>query len=85
MVQARYSFGYLIFLDAFMLSEQTRSYFGVIAPVLLNLVNMIGFCILDCILGGQTLAAVADGNLSSRSVSSALFLLKKMPIYSFAA
>ncbi|KAJ7359172.1 permease for cytosine/purines, uracil, thiamine, allantoin-domain-containing protein, partial [Mycena albidolilacea] len=49
MVQARYSFGY----------------FGVIAPVLLNLVNMIGFCILDCILGGQTLAAVADGNLSS--------------------
>ncbi|KAJ7927492.1 permease for cytosine/purines, uracil, thiamine, allantoin-domain-containing protein [Mycena leptocephala] len=48
MVQARYSFGY----------------FGVIAPVLLNLISMIGFCILDCILGGQTLAAVADGNLS---------------------
>ncbi|KAJ7485496.1 permease for cytosine/purines, uracil, thiamine, allantoin-domain-containing protein [Mycena latifolia] len=48
MVQARYSFGY----------------FGVIAPVLLNLIGMIGFCILDCILGGQTLAAVADGNLS---------------------
>ncbi|KAJ7151151.1 permease for cytosine/purines, uracil, thiamine, allantoin-domain-containing protein [Mycena filopes] len=48
MVQARYSFGY----------------FGVIAPVLLNLIGMTGFCILDCILGGQTLAAVADGNLS---------------------
>ncbi|KAF7360437.1 NCS cytosine-purine permease [Mycena venus] len=48
MVQARYSFGY----------------FGVIAPVLLNLMGMTGFCILDCILGGQTLAAVADGNLS---------------------
>ncbi|KAJ7741441.1 permease for cytosine/purines, uracil, thiamine, allantoin-domain-containing protein [Mycena maculata] len=48
MVQARYSFGY----------------FGVIAPVLLNLIGMVGFCILDCILGGQTLAAVADGNLS---------------------
>lgn len=85
MVQARYSFGYLIFLDAFMLSEKTHSYFGVIAPVLLNLVNMTGFCILDCILGGQTLAAVADGNLSSRSVSSALFLLGEMPIYSVAA
>ncbi|KAJ7073534.1 permease for cytosine/purines, uracil, thiamine, allantoin-domain-containing protein [Mycena belliarum] len=48
MVQARYSFGY----------------FGVIAPVLLNLIGMTGFCILDCILGGQTLAAVANGNLS---------------------
>ncbi|KAF7318933.1 NCS cytosine-purine permease [Mycena chlorophos] len=48
MVQARYSFGY----------------FGVIGPVLLNLIGMVGFCILDCILGGQTLAAVADGNLS---------------------
>ncbi|KAK7039544.1 NCS cytosine-purine permease [Favolaschia claudopus] len=48
MVQARYSFGY----------------FGVIAAVLLNLIGMTGFCILDCILGGQTLAAVADGNLS---------------------
>ncbi|KAF7344544.1 NCS cytosine-purine permease [Mycena sanguinolenta] len=49
MVQARYSFGY----------------FGVIVPVVLNLMNMVGFCILSCILGGQTLAAVADGNLSS--------------------
>ncbi|KAJ7090589.1 permease for cytosine/purines, uracil, thiamine, allantoin-domain-containing protein [Mycena crocata] len=48
MVQARYSFGY----------------FGVLAPVLLNLIGMTGFCILDCILGGQTLAAVANGNLS---------------------
>ncbi|KAF8190345.1 permease for cytosine/purines, uracil, thiamine, allantoin-domain-containing protein [Mycena galopus ATCC 62051] len=49
MVQARYSFGY----------------YGVLVPVVLNLVNMIGFCILSCILGGQTLAAVADGNISS--------------------
>jgi purine-cytosine permease-like protein len=46
--------------------EQIRSYFGVIAPALLNLIGMTGFCILDCILGGQTLAAVADGNLSWR-------------------
>ncbi|KAJ7240455.1 permease for cytosine/purines, uracil, thiamine, allantoin-domain-containing protein [Mycena rebaudengoi] len=50
MVQARYSFGY----------------FGVVVPVLLNLIGMFGFCILDCILGGQTLSAVADGDLSWR-------------------
>ncbi|THU76056.1 NCS cytosine-purine permease [Dendrothele bispora CBS 962.96] len=48
MVQARYSFGY----------------YGVIIPCLLNLVNLCGFCILDSILGGQTLASVANGNLS---------------------
>ncbi|KAJ7211383.1 permease for cytosine/purines, uracil, thiamine, allantoin-domain-containing protein [Mycena pura] len=48
MVQARYSFGY----------------YGDIVPVLLNLIGMTGICILDCILGGQTLAAAADGNLS---------------------
>ncbi|KAK0192388.1 permease for cytosine/purines, uracil, thiamine, allantoin-domain-containing protein [Armillaria mellea] len=48
MVQARYSFGY----------------FGVIIPCILNLIGMCGFCILNCILGGQTLSSVADGNLS---------------------
>ncbi|KAK0473780.1 permease for cytosine/purines, uracil, thiamine, allantoin-domain-containing protein [Armillaria novae-zelandiae] len=48
MVQARYSFGY----------------FGVIVPCILNLIGMCGFCILNCILGGQTLSSVADGNLS---------------------
>ncbi|KAG7086332.1 hypothetical protein E1B28_002295 [Marasmius oreades] len=48
MVQARYSFGY----------------YGVMVPCILNLVNLFGFCILNCILGGQTLASVADGHLS---------------------
>ncbi|KAF9268967.1 NCS cytosine-purine permease [Marasmius fiardii PR-910] len=48
MVQARYSFGY----------------YGVVVPCILNLINMIGFCILNCIIGGQTLASVADGHLS---------------------
>ncbi|ESK86250.1 cytosine-purine permease [Moniliophthora roreri MCA 2997] len=48
MVQSRYSFGY----------------YGVILPCVLNLISMTGFCILNTILGGQTLAAVADGNLS---------------------
>jgi len=40
------------------------SYYGVIIPCVLNLVNLCGFCILDAILGGQTLASVADGDLS---------------------
>ncbi|KAF5336795.1 hypothetical protein D9758_015839 [Tetrapyrgos nigripes] len=48
MVQARFSFGY----------------YGVIIPCVLNLINMFGFCILNSILGGQTLASVTDGNLS---------------------
>jgi len=48
MTQARYSFGY----------------FGVIPPCILNLVGMTGFCILNCILGGQTVASVSNGNLS---------------------
>ncbi|KAF9515846.1 hypothetical protein BS47DRAFT_1341452 [Hydnum rufescens UP504] len=48
MIQARFSFGK----------------FGVLLPVVLNLIGMIGFCILSCILGGQTLAAVADYHLS---------------------
>ncbi|KAJ4490416.1 permease for cytosine/purines, uracil, thiamine, allantoin-domain-containing protein [Lentinula aciculospora] len=48
MVQARYSFGY----------------YGVILVCVLNLIGMIGFCILNAILGGQTLASVADGNLT---------------------
>ncbi|KAJ8094728.1 hypothetical protein PM082_010734 [Marasmius tenuissimus] len=47
-VQARYSFGY----------------YGVIVQCILNLVGMLGFCILNCIVGGQTLASVADGHLS---------------------
>ncbi|KAF5363074.1 hypothetical protein D9758_012600 [Tetrapyrgos nigripes] len=48
MVQACFSFGY----------------YGVIIPCVLNLINMFGFCILNSILGGQTLASVTDGNLS---------------------
>ncbi|KAI0089670.1 NCS cytosine-purine permease [Irpex rosettiformis] len=48
MCQARYSFGY----------------FGVIIPCILNLIGMCGFCILNGILGGQTLSSVSDGNLS---------------------
>ncbi|KAI0777793.1 cytosine-purine permease [Trametes elegans] len=48
MCQARYSFGY----------------FGVILPSVFNLCSMVGFCILNCILGGQTLSSISDGRLS---------------------
>ncbi|KAL6303234.1 NCS cytosine-purine permease [Sparassis latifolia] len=48
MCQARYSFGF----------------FGVIIPSIFNLASMCGFCILNCILGGQTLASITNGNLS---------------------
>lgn len=48
-------------------------YYGVILPCVLNLINMCGFCILNCILGGQTLASVADGNLSWSYVTLFIF------------
>lgn len=67
MCQARYSFGYAIFVSSHWLSVQPWfRYYGVIIPCLLNLIGMCGFCILNCILGGQTLASVSNGNLSWR-------------------
>jgi hypothetical protein len=48
MCQARYSFGY----------------YPVLVPTVLNIIGMLGFCILNCILGGQTLSAVSGGGLS---------------------
>lgn len=45
---ARYSFGY----------------YGAILPSTLNLIEFIGFCSVNAIVGGQTLAAVNPGNLS---------------------
>ncbi|KAK0444534.1 uncharacterized protein EV420DRAFT_1574324 [Desarmillaria tabescens] len=39
-------------------------YFGVIIPCIFNIVSLGVFCILDCILGGQTLSSAVDGNLS---------------------
>ncbi len=48
MIQARYSFGYYL----------------VSVPVLLNLATLTGFCIIDSVIGGQTLSAVTGGNLS---------------------
>lgn len=48
MIITRYSFGY----------------YGVIIPCIMNLIGMIGFSILNCILGGQALASVSSDNLS---------------------
>ncbi|KAG8972568.1 hypothetical protein FRC05_009801 [Tulasnella sp. 425] len=48
MVQARYTWGYHL----------------AALPALLNAATMMGFMILNCILGGETLASVSDGSLS---------------------
>lgn len=67
MCQARYSFGWVHFLwysGSPLTTTYTFSYYGVIFPSIFNLVTMCGFMILNCILGGQTFAAVSDGNLS---------------------
>ena len=42
------------------------SFYGVIIPNIFNLCSMMGFSILNCILGGQTLASITDGRLSWR-------------------
>lgn len=48
MIHARYSFGYYL----------------VSVPVLLNLATLTGFCVIDSVIGGQTLSAVANGHLT---------------------
>ena len=48
MIQARYSFGYYL----------------VCIPVALNLATLTGFCIIECVIGGQTISAVTDGHLT---------------------
>lgn len=52
MIQARYSFGYYL----------------VAVPVLLNLATLTGFCVLDSVVGGQTLSAVTDGGTLTPTV-----------------
>lgn len=48
MVQARYSFGLI----------------GATLPVILNLATLGGYCVINALLGSQTLAAVSGRNLS---------------------
>ncbi|KAF4616321.1 hypothetical protein D9613_008493 [Agrocybe pediades] len=46
------------------LARYTFGYYGVIVPCFLNLLGVIGFSVLNCILGGQALASVTEGRLS---------------------
>ncbi|KAH9477683.1 Purine-cytosine permease fcyB [Psilocybe cubensis] len=46
------------------LSRYTFGYYGVIVPSILNLLGVIGFATLNCIVGGQALASVTNGHLS---------------------
>ena len=39
-------------------------YYIVVLPAILNLITMMGFMILNCILGGETLASVSGGRIS---------------------
>ncbi|KAI3326922.1 NCS1 nucleoside transporter [Xylariaceae sp. AK1471] len=48
MVQARFSFGRYV----------------VSVPVILNLATLIGFCVINCVIGGQCLSAVSGGSLT---------------------
>lgn len=45
-------------------TKRDLSYYGVILPCIMNLIGMIGFSILNCILGGQALASVSGQHLS---------------------
>lgn len=36
----------------------------VLVPILLNLATLTGFCVIDSVIGGQTLSAVSGGSLS---------------------
>ncbi|KAF9448584.1 NCS cytosine-purine permease [Macrolepiota fuliginosa MF-IS2] len=46
------------------ISRYSFGYYGVLLICLLNLIGMCGFSILNCILGGQTLASVSGRDLS---------------------
>ena len=48
MIQARFSFGY----------------YPVSIPVILNLATLTGFCIIEAVIGGQTLSAITGGSLT---------------------
>ncbi|KAF8480312.1 NCS cytosine-purine permease, partial [Russula ochroleuca] len=41
-------------------SRYTFGYYGAMVPSLLSLISNVGFCTLNCILGGQALASIAN-------------------------
>ena len=64
MCQARYSFGLVQIIDLLAQAYVSFSYYGAIVPSVLNCLSMLGFMVLNCILGGQTLSSVSDGRLN---------------------
>ena len=50
-----------------------QRYYGVILICILDLIGLIGFAILNCILGGQALASVSNEDLSWRYVPDVPF------------
>ena len=66
MILARYTFGWDFLRDIGLniVSLYQKRYYGIILPCILNLASVIGFSVSNCILGGQTLASVTNGNLS---------------------
>lgn len=65
MIVSRYSFGYVSYISSNEVAKNISvRYYGVIIPCIMNLIGMIGFSILNSILGGQALASVSSHNLS---------------------
>jgi hypothetical protein len=56
--------GMPLVVSSYVASNVSHRYYGVIAACIMNLIGMIGFSILNCILGGQTLASVSNQHLS---------------------
>ncbi|EGO29194.1 hypothetical protein SERLADRAFT_359352 [Serpula lacrymans var. lacrymans S7.9] len=54
MVLSRFSWGHVL------IKSHICDYYGAILPSVLNVFSMIGFLILNCIIGGQTLASVSS-------------------------
>ena len=56
--------GMLLVVSSQVASNVSSRYYGVIAACIMNLIGMIGFSILNSILGGQALASVSNQHLS---------------------
>jgi purine-cytosine permease-like protein len=62
MVQSRFSWGYekyLMLHKSYLITCVILRYFGAVIPSVFNVFTSQGFLILNCIIGGQTLASVS--------------------------
>lgn len=66
MVQSRFSWGYVDNTQVleYRVDHAATRYYGAIIPSILNVLSMQGYVIINCIVGGQTLAAVSPSHLS---------------------